>query len=161
MDFAVDVPNLALQWFRETVRVEHNAFVQPSQASGSSVKMGRGKSKHSTLGSVRTWSASTTSISNADSKHESKRGPRIRITVIRIVLQIEFESILPRVERQIGGRVPTEVGTLEQVIATRFEFQPFAKLKIIDHAVIVEPDSSLSFETYCTGVHLRSIAEND
>jgi hypothetical protein len=71
------------------------------------------------------------------------------------------DSTLTRVERQIGGRIPTEVGTLRQLTESGFDFRPFAKLKIIDHPSIPEIDSNVSFETRCTGLYLRGIAQND
>jgi hypothetical protein len=168
VDFAVDVPNLALQWFRETVRVEHKRFRAAVTGERFFSEMGNGDIQTLYFGKrpnlVRIYDK------QAEYRHQyrtlirnmSRSGdPGFESPSFESLYKSNLDSILTRVERQIGGRIPTEVGTLEQVIATPFEFQPFAKLKIIDHAAIVEPDSSLSFETYCTGMHLRSIAEND
>jgi hypothetical protein len=71
------------------------------------------------------------------------------------------DSVLTRVERQMGGRIPPEVATLRQVIESGFAFKPFSRLKIIDHPPTPELDSHVSFETRCTGLYLQSIPQSD
>jgi hypothetical protein len=71
------------------------------------------------------------------------------------------DSILTRVERQIGGHIPAEIGTLRNCIEPGFAFKPFAKLKIIDHAPPPDLDLGISFETRCTGLFLLDLARTD
>jgi hypothetical protein len=165
IDFAVDIPDIPLQWFRETVRVEHKRFRSAVTGDPFYSEMGNG---------------------DIQTLYFGKRPNLIRIYDKRAQYEVEFRnairkldkdieppsfekimgfskpvSKLTRVERQIGGRIPAEVQTLGHVCAERFEYRPFERLKIIDHATLPERYSSEKFETYCTGMHLRSIAEND
>jgi hypothetical protein len=164
VDFAVDVPELPLRWFRETVRVERKRFRAAVTGEPFFSEMGNGDIQTLYFGKRPNL------IRIYDKLAEYKHQYRMMIRNLEKGAEPpSFESVygdsspdshLTRVERQIGGRIPTQVATLRQVLAPA-EFRPFEKLKIINHEPMPERDSSWSFETYCTGMFLRSIAEND
>jgi len=165
VDWAVDVPDLPVQWFRETVQVQHKRF--RSAVTGEPFYSEMGKADIQTL----YFGKRPNLIRIYDKQAEYRE--QYRTLIRKLGKDIEppsFESvfgdsnkdsILTRVERQIGARVPAEIGTLRQIIESGFEYKPFSSLKIIDHAITPEVDSNVSFETRCTGLYLRSIAEND
>jgi hypothetical protein len=165
VDFAVDVPDLPLQWFRETVRVEHKRFRAAVTGQPFYSEMGKG--------SIQTlyFGKRPNVIRIYDKQAEYQE--QYRTLVRKLGKDVEppsfesvfgtsnRESVLTRVERQIGGRIPPEVASLRQVIEPGFEFKPFARLKIIDHRPTLGLDSNVSFETRCTGLYLQSIAQSD
>jgi hypothetical protein len=165
VDFAVDVPDLPLQRFRETVRVEHKRFRAAVTGQPFYSEMGKG--------SIQTlyFGKRPNLIRIYDKRAEYQ--DQYRTLVRKLGKDAEppsFESVfgptgrnlvLTRVERQIGGRIPSEIATLQQVIEPGFAFKPFAKLKIIDHSPTPEFDSHVSFETRCTGLYLQSMAQSD
>jgi len=165
VDFAVDVPNLALQWFRETVRVEHKRFRAAVTGERFFSEMGNGNIQTLYFGK-------RPNLIRIYDKHAECQ-EQYRVLVRKLGKDVEppsFESvfgmsdqnsILTRVERQIGTRIPAEVGTLRNVMKSGAAFRPFAKLRIIDHAPTPEPDSEVSFETRCTGLYLRGLAQNE
>jgi hypothetical protein len=164
VDLAVDV-DIQLSWFRETVRVEHKRFRAAVTGQPFYSEMGKGKIQTLYFGKrpkvIRIY----------DKKAEYQ--DQYRTLVRKLGQDVEppsFESVfgisdpnshLTRVERQIGGRIPAEVGTLRQLLEPDFEFKPFEKLRIIDHAVTPDIDSKISFETRCTGLYLRSVAQDE
>lgn len=164
VDLAVDV-DIQLSWFRETVRVEHKRFRAAVTGQPFYSEMGKGRIQTLYFGKrpkvIRIY----------DKKAEYQDQYRTLVRKLgQDVQPPSFESVfgisdpnshLTRVERQIGGRIPTEVGTIRQLIEPDFEFKPFENLRIIDHAVTLEIDSRISFETRCTGLYLRSVAQDE
>jgi hypothetical protein len=155
VDFAVDVPDLPLQWFRETVRVEHKRFRAAVTGQPFYSEMGKG--------SIQTlyFGKRPNLIRIYDKQAEYQDQYRTLIRKLGKDVASNRDSVLTRVERQMGGRIPPEVATLRQVIGSGFRFKPFSRLKIIDHPATPELDSHVSFETRCTGLYLRSVAQSD
>lgn len=155
VDFAVDVPDLPLQWFRETVRVEHKRFRAAVTGQPFYSEMGKG--------SIQTlyFGKRPNLIRIYDKQAEYQDQYRTLIRKLGKDVASNRDSVLTRVERQMGGRIPPEVATLRQVIGSGFTFKPFSRLKIIDHPATPELDSHVSFETRCTGLYLRSVAQSD
>ena len=161
-DFAVDLPDLPVQWFRETVRVEHKRFRSAMTSEPFSCEMGCGKIQTLYFGKR----PNLIRIYDKRAEYELQYRNLRRKLKVDTPLEAMFplaanHPVMTRVERQIGGRMPEDVDTLGKVFAPNFEYQPFAKLKILDHAPTPDQDLSHSFETYCTGLYLRSIAVND
>jgi hypothetical protein len=164
VDFAVDVPELPLRWFRETVRVERKRFRAAVTGERFYSEMGTGDIQTLYFGKRPNL------IRIYDKQAEYRHQYRMMIRNLEKGTEPpSFESVyghsnqdsnLTRVERQIGGRIPAQVARLRQVLAP-VEFRPFEKLRIINHEPVPERDSNSSFETYCTGMFLRSIAGND
>jgi hypothetical protein len=164
VDFAVDVPRLPVQWFRETVQVQHMRFRSAVTGERFYCEMGKGELQTLYFGKrpnlIRIYDK------KAEYRKQFKKmvrdlGPEFDSTFEAMFPNAAKHSILTRVERQLGGRIPVEVSTLGQIFESGYEYQPFAKLKIIDHAEPLERDENVSFETYCTGRFLRDLAECD
>lgn len=165
VDFAVDVPKLPVQWFRETVSVAHKRFRAAVTGQPFYSEMGNGDIETLYFGKrpnvIRIYDK------QSERRHEywamvRKLGKDVEPPTFESIYGCSMnDTILTRVERQIGTRIPPEIASLQRLFESAFEFQPFAALKIIDHAASIPPDSNQSFETYCTGLHLRSIAERD
>jgi hypothetical protein len=162
IDFATDVP-LPVNWFRETVRVEHKRFRAAVTGQPFYSEMGKGKIQTLYFGKRPNL------IRIYDKLAEYQE--QYRILVRKLGKDVEppsFESefgvadsILTRVERQIGGRIPPEIQTLRHVVESGSNFRPFAKLRIIDHPRSPELDAKLSFEKRCTGLYLQGMRRND
>jgi hypothetical protein len=164
-DWAVDLPDLPVQWFRETVQVQHKRFRSAVTGEPFYSEMGKGDIQTLYFGKRPNL------IRIYDKQAEYRE--QYRTLVRRLGKDVEppsFESvfgvsdptsILTRVERQIGVRIPAEVGTLGRIVKSGFEFKPFAKLKIIDHAPAPNIDSGTSFETRCTGLFLQHLAQTE
>jgi hypothetical protein len=73
----------------------------------------------------------------------------------------DHDSILTRVERQIGGRVPPALATLGDVVRRAPDFKPFEAFKIARRVAEPLNESNLPFETYCTASHLRDKAARE
>ncbi len=166
VDFAVDIPTVPLQWFRETVRVQGKRFRAALTGERFYSEMGTGEIQTLYFGKrpnvIRIYDKQAERRKQFRELQRAieRSGDGQAVPTLESIFGTDDDAILTRVERQIGGRVPNEIATLGQVIAPGFEYQPFRKLKILDHAPM--PDAaSLSFETYCTGMHLRHIAEHD
>jgi hypothetical protein len=165
VDYAVDVPDLPVQWFRESVRVEHKRHraavtSEPYYHESGTVDI-------QTLYFGRRPNTIRIYDKQAEYRHQYR-------TMVRYLgkdveppsFESEYgvsnpDSILTRVERQIVGRVPAEIGTLRQVTDSGSGFRPFSKLKIIDHPATPEDDPDLSFKARSTGRYLRSMIQND
>jgi hypothetical protein len=165
VDFAVDVPGVPLEWFRETVRVEHKRFRAAVTGEPFYSEMGKGRIQTLYFGKRPKLIRIYDKHAEYQEQYRTlvrKLGKDVKPPSFESVFGIsDPNSILTRVERQIGGSIPTEVGTLKQLVEPNFEFEPFEKLRIIDHPVTPEVDSNLSFETRCTGLHLRSVARDE
>jgi hypothetical protein len=165
IDFAVDIPNVPVQWFRETVGVKHKRYRAAVTGQPFYSEMGNG---------------------NIETLYFGKRPNLIRIYDKKAEYEAQFRKIirkhskegeplsfesamgfskpdsnLTRVERQFGGRIPVELATLGNVCSKDFDYNPFAILKIIDHATLPEQDLNVTFEAKCTSRFLRSMAVND
>jgi hypothetical protein len=172
IDFAVDILNVALQWFRETVRVENKRFRAAVTGERFYSEMGTGEIQTLYFGKrpnvIRIYDKQAEYKKQyRDLLRSLQRGGEHSNVMANLPPTFESifhsnpDSIVTRVERQIGGRIPEVIATLGQVIEPGFEYRPFTKLKILDHAATPELDANLPFETRCTGLHLRSIAVND
>ena len=165
VDFAVDVPGLPLEWFRETVRVEHKRFRAAVTGEPFYSEMGKGRIQTIYFGKRPKLIRIYDKQAEYQEQYRTlvrKLGKDVKPPSFESVFGIsDPNSILTRVERQIGGSIPTEVGTLKQLLEPNFEFKPFEKLRIIDHPVTPEVDSNLSFETRCTGLYLLSVARDE
>jgi hypothetical protein len=161
VDFAVDVPELPVQWFRETVRVEHKRFRSAVTGERFYSEMGTGGIQTLYFGKrpnlIRIYDK------QAEYRHQYRN-------MVRAGFESPFESafpgvaedsILTRIERQIGGRVPVEFESLGKLFKSGFECKPFSKLKIIDHPATPDIGSGLTFETLCTLRYLRRMAQED
>ena len=164
VDFAVDVPDLPVHWFRETVQVNHKRFRSAVTGERFYSEMGTGGIQTLYFGKrpnlIRIYDK------QAEFRHQFRNilrnaAPGFETTFESISPTIPPDSILTRVERQIGERVPAGIASLQQLFETGFEYKPFENLKIIDHASNREFDSGLSFETYSTVELLRRIAQAD
>jgi hypothetical protein len=165
VDFAVDVPDVPLQWFRETVGVQHKRFRAAVTGEPFYSEMGKGSIQTLYFGKR----PNVIRIYDKRAEYEDQYRTLVR-KLGKGVEPPSFESVfgipnpgppLTRVERQIGGRVPVQIGTLRQLIEPGFEFRPFANLKIIDHAPTPGIDSDMSFETLCTGLFLQNLGQTD
>ena len=168
VDFAVDIPEVPLQWFRETVRVEHKRFRAAVTGERFYSELGTGPIQ--TLYFGRRPNLIRIYDKRAEQRHQYRTALRSMLRDGCEGLQpITFESMfgspadstLTRVERQIGGRIPLAVATLGEVIEPGFGYKPFSRLRIMDHSAIPMHDAGTTFETYCTGMYLRQMAEND
>lgn len=164
VDFVVDVPRLPVQWFRETVQVQHKRFRSAVTGERFYCEMGKGEIQTLYFGKrpnlIRIYDK------QAECRDQFRKmgrdlGPAFETSFETVFPDAAKHPILTRVERQIGGRIPIEVATLGQIFESGYGYKPFPKLKIIDHAEPLERDSSVSFETYCTALQLRGIAERD
>lgn len=165
VDFAVDVPRLPIQWFRETVKIDHKRFRAAVTGQPFYSEMGNGDMQTLYFGKrpnlIRIYDK------QAEYRHQYRNiirnlGNGIEPPTFESIFgDSNPDSILTRVERQIGGRIPVEIGTLRQVIEPGFEFKPFAKLRIIDHAPMPIPAPGLSFEFRSTGLYLQNLGRND
>jgi len=165
IDFAVDVPDLSVQWFRETVRVAHKRWRAAVTGDAFYSEMGNGNIQ--TLYFGKRPNLTRIYDKQAEYRHAYKTLVR---NLGKGVEPPTFESlygsvangrILTRVERQIGGRVPAQIATLADVFDHGAEFKPFAGIKIFEHVALPPKESDTSFETYCTGMYLRRMAEED
>jgi hypothetical protein len=165
VDFAVDIPDIPLQWFRETVRVENKRFRAAMTGERFYSEMGTGEIQTLYFGKrpnlIRIYNKQAERLKeHRELQRSIERSGNVAPT-FESMFNSPSDAILTRVERQIGGRIPETIATLGRVIEAGIEYRPFAKLKILEHAAMPETDSKLSFETYCTGMYLRHIAEND
>jgi hypothetical protein len=165
VDFAVDVPDLPLQWFRDTVRVEHKRFRAAVTGQPFYSEMGKGCIQTLYFGKRPNLIRIYDKQAEYQDQYRTlvrKLGKDVEPPSFESVFGLSNrDSVLTRVERQMGGRIPPEVATLRQVIESGFAFKPFSRLKIIDHPPTPELDSHVSFETRCTGLYLQSIAQSD
>lgn len=165
VDLAVDLRDRSVQWFRETVRVAHKRWRAAVTGDAFRSEMGNGDIQTLYFGKrpnlIRIYDKL------AEYRHAYKTLVR---NLGKGVEHPSFESLygavanerlLTRVERQIGGRIPIQIATLGDLIDCGTEFKPFSKLKILDHAAQPPKESNTSFETYCTGMYLRRMAEED
>ena len=164
IDFAVDVAGLPIQWFRETVRAEHKRF--RAAVTGEPFYSEMGSQGIQTL----YFGKRPNVIRIYDKIAEYRHQYRTMIRSLEKGFEPAFESVFPtvregsiltRVERQIGGRIPTDIDTLGKLFEPGFRYEPFAKLKIIDHPPMPLYDSNYSFETLCTGLYLRGLAQQE
>jgi len=165
IDFAVDVPNVPLKWFRETVSANNKRFRAAVTGQPFHSEMGNGDIETLYFGKrpnvIRIYDKRAEYAAQYRSAIR-KLGKEIDKPTFESVFGFTFpDSNLTRVERQIGGRIPAELETLGNVCAQTFEYKPFASLKIIDHSTFPQRDSNVSFESHCTGLYLRSVAENE
>lgn len=165
IDFAVDVPQLPLQWFRETVRVQHKRFRSALTDQRFYGEIGKAEIETLYFGKRPNVIRIYDKMAEYRAQYRllvRKLGKDVEPPPFRSVFPVQNgNTILTRVERQIGGRIPEPVGTLEHVMRSGFEFIPFSNLKIIDHSPVPDLDASLSFETRCTGLYLRTLAQGD
>jgi hypothetical protein len=164
VDFAVDCPGLPLQWFRETVRVQHKRFRSAITSDPFYSEMGTGGIQTLYFGKRPNVFRIYDKRAEYQTQFQTlirKMGPGFDGTFESVFPGVGKDSILTRVERQIGARIPMEIETLAKLFESGFEFKPFQKLKIIAHAGAPEFDSSLSFETYCTAKYLSGMAEEN
>jgi hypothetical protein len=164
VDFAVDVPVLPVDWYRKIVQVQHKRFRSAVTGERFYCEMGKGEIQTLYFGKrpnlIRIYDKKA-EYGQQYKKMVRDLGPEFASTFETVFPDAAKHSVLTRVERQLGGRIPLEVSTLGQILKSGHEYQPFAKLKIIDHAEPLERDESLSFETRCTGLYLRDLAERD
>jgi len=165
IDLAVDVPNVPVQWFRETVQAQRKRFRSAVTGDRFYAEMGTGGIQTLYFGKrpnvIRIYDKRAEYMAQYRNAIR-KLGKGFESPSFESVMGFSYpDSNLTRVERQFGARIPSELATLGNVCAEGFECKPFANLKIIDHATLPEPNSNVSFETHCTGMYLRSIAEND
>ena len=168
VDFAIDIPDYPLQWFRETVRVENKRFRAAVTGERFYSEMGTGEIQTLYFGKrpnlIRIYDKQAENRKQyRDLKRSMERSGADTSTMptFESIFGTSQDAVVTRVERQIGGRIPPEIATLGQVIDPASEYRAFTKLKILDHAAMPEQDSSLPFETRCTGEFLRHMALND
>ena len=165
VDFAVDVPKLALHWFRETVRVQHKRFRSALTDQRFYGEMGKAEIETLYFGKRPNVIRIYDKMAEYQVQYRNllrKLGKDAELPSFESVSGVQnADAILTRVERQIGGRIPEPVQTLECVMNPGLEFTPFSNLKIIDHAPTPNLEASLSFETRCTGLYLRTLAQTD
>jgi hypothetical protein len=131
-DYAVDLTHLPVQWFRESVRVEHKRH--------RAAVMGERYYSEKGTGDIQTlyFGKRPNTIRIYDKLAEYMHRYRTMVRYLGKDVELpSFESlygisnqgsILTRVERQIGGRIPAEIGTLRQVIDSGSGFRPFSKV---------------------------------
>jgi hypothetical protein len=77
----------------------------------------------------------------------------------RELFGVDESAILTRVERQIGGgRVPEQLNTIARLKANALDFNPFERLQFLSSGVMEPRPEDYDFETYCTGMFLRKMA---
>jgi hypothetical protein len=165
IDFAVDVPEVPVAWFRQTTRVEHKRFRAGLTDAPFYGEMG--------CGGIQTlyFGKRPNVIRIYDKQAERKQAYRTMIRRMGKGADVPSfesiygcsmdESILTRVERQIGGRVPIELDSFDKVIESGTEYKPFSKLKILSQGGAIDWDSNLSFETNCTARYLSELGRRD
>lgn len=164
VDFAVDVPGLPIDWFRQVVQVKDKRFRSAVTGERFFCEMGKGELQTLYFGKrpnlIRIYDKKA-EYRQQFNKLARKLGPEFDSTFEAMFPNAAKHSILTRVERQLGGRIPDEVSTLGKILKSGCEYQPFEKLKIINHAAPLEREQGASFETFCTGQYLREKAERD
>lgn len=165
IDFAVDVPGIPLQWFRDAVMANHKRFRAAVTGQPFYSEMGNGDIQTLYFGKRPNVIRIYDKRAEYDAQYKTgvrKLGKDIDPPSFESMFGFTYpDTSLTRVERQIGGRMPEEIETLGSVCAKGFDFKPFSNLKIIDHQTLPERDPNVSFETHCTGLLLHSIARND
>jgi hypothetical protein len=165
VDFAVDIPDLPLQWFREVVRVASKRWRAALTSDQFYGEMGNGDIQTLYFGKRPNLIRIYNKLAEYVEAHK-KLLRKLSKGCERPSLESIFpgsaqHSILTRVERQIGGRIPAQIHTLRDVFENGCDFAPFANLKIIDHTSGRQRIPGTTFETHCTGLFLCGLAEND
>jgi hypothetical protein len=165
VDFAVDIPDLPLQWFREVVRVAYKRWRAALTTDPFYGEMGNGDIQTLYFGKrpnlIRIYNKLAEYVEAHKKLLRKLSKDCERPSLESIFPAAAQHSILTRVERQIGGRIPAQIHTLRDVFENSCDFTPFASLKIIDHTSARQKMPGTSFETHCTGLFLRGLAEGD
>lgn len=164
VDLAVDVRAVPLSWFREAVRVSHKRWRAGMADSQSFNEMGNRDIQTLYYGKrpnlFRIYDKMAEYRSAYRALQRSFKGKPIP-SFESIYGVPDDESILTRVERQIGGRVLAQLATLKDVIEGAANFNPFAAFKIASQVAVPLSDSTLPFETLCTANYLRDMASRE
>jgi len=165
IDFAVDIPGVPLNWFREAVQVSRKRFRSAITGDRQYCEMGnRGIQtlyfgKRPNLFRIYDKRAEYLhQFQNAVRKLPKDTEPRTFENVMGFTYP---EWQLTRVERQLGGRIPDALRTFGNVCDERFAFDPFAPLRVLNQPMPSERDPGDTFETFCTGCYLQVIAKRD
>lgn len=164
VDLTVDVEEVPLSWFREAVRVSHKRW--RAGITGERFFGEMGNRNIQTL-----YYGKRPNLFRIYDKMAEYRAAYQRLArTLKNQQPPPFQDLygrrldgpaLTRVERQLGGRVPPKLSTLQKVMEGGRDFKPFETFKFASR--IVEPltDSSLPFETRCTANFLREMAARE
>lgn len=165
VDFAVDIPDIPIQWFREAVRVKHKRFAAALTSKNFYSEMGNGGIQTLNFGKrpglIRIYDKTAENRQSYSTFIKSLEKDVEPPSFDSIYGLGSGDRILTRVERQIGTRIPKQIATLADIIDTGGEFMPFAPIKILDHPAQLPEVPDLPFETYCTLRFLRELAQRD
>jgi len=164
VDFAVDVNGVPLSWFRESVRVSFKRWRAGVTNDPFFSEMGIGNIQTLYFGKrpnlIRIYDKMAEYRSAYRKLKREHKGETIP-TFESIYGVPDDDSILTRVERQIGGRIPPRLATLGDVVRRAPDFKPFEALKIARRAAEPLNEPNLRFETYCTAQYLRDKASRE
>ena len=161
IDLAVDVKDVPLSWFRESVRVMHKRFRSGITNDRFFNELGNSNIQTLYFGKRPNLFRIYDKMAEYRNAYQAvKREFKGReIPAFESVYGVpDDDAILTRVERQMGARVPLTLSTLENVFNHASDINPFAAFRISSQVAVPINDSTLPFETLCTANYLRDLA---
>jgi len=163
VDLAVDVEGVPLSWFREALRVSHKRWRAAVTGDRFYGEMGNRNIQTLYYGKRPNLFRVYDKMAEYRAAYQRlKRGRKGQEPPSFEALygRGENESVVTRVERQIGGRIPERISTLHDLIEHGRDFEPFQAFHFATG--VAEPlCDTLPFETRCTAEHLRNMAARE
>ncbi len=163
LDLAVDVEGIPLSWFREALHVSYKRwragltgdpfFGEMGDRNIQTLYFGKRPNLFRIYDKMAEYRAAYHRLKRTLKGQEPP-------SFLELYGRTEDESVLTRVERQLGGRIPERISTLHDFIEHGRDFEPFDAFQF--SARVAEPlKDTLPFETRCTANFLRDLAARE
>jgi hypothetical protein len=93
------------------------------------------------------------------SKLKREAAPVFTYSPFEDVYKLKKDSVLTRVERQMGTRVPNALSTLGKLKKNLIDFDPFSPIDILQHSSKLPSRNGFTFAQYECGLSLRKMME--
>ena len=162
VDLAADVPGVPVMWFHKNVRARFKQFSNAGMGGLEYQQLGKKGLQTLYFGTkpncYRIYDKTAEYEDQYRTLLRSSHGAEIPSFEARF--GISRESILTRVERQIGGgRIPREIRNLRELHSGALDFDPFANLEFIGASHEQNPSDFPRFNDYLVAIAARQLVQ--
>ncbi len=162
LDLAVDVRGVPVSWFKRRMKANYKQFMTNF---GSAQLVETGKGEIQTLYFGRR--PNLFRIYDKIAEHKSQYQKALRqlkdadkTPDFREMFGVSETEVVTRIERQMGGKIPDQFSTVGQ-LKSLDGFSPFENLRIVVGGKPEPNPTDYGFEEFCTGMFLRTMADED
>lgn len=161
LDLAADVYGVTVSWFQNRIKAEYKRCLANF---GEFLEMGKDQIQTLYYGKRPNLYRIYDKVAECKYQHRQltrKLASDVASPSLEEVFGVRENSVITRVERQMGGgKIPEQLQSVGDLRKCP-DFEPFNRLPVIDGGTPDPNPHDYGFMTFCTGMYLRQKAEQD